>query len=218
MEKIIQNTELDINLLLIQWSLMSGHLNDGIIEKTKFGKFNLWFCFLLCLFNGTKWSILILSPKESQMTNFLGEWAYFFGPKVIIDLIIVVATIYIIAIKIQFIFMSKNPKKMLYWIDAMTYDHDNQSFNKLNLIESQSKMFIKRLSLSLFLIQHFTYSFIIFFILVSCILVFKRLNHHFSNYLISILCYTPLIYYNIRFLFGFLAILYPVRDNIFNLF
>ena len=40
MNKIIENTNLNSNTLLIDWSLMNGYLHDDVIETTKFGYFN----------------------------------------------------------------------------------------------------------------------------------------------------------------------------------
>ena len=71
MNKIIQITNLNIDSLLINWGLLSGHLNDGIIEPTKFGRFNQWFTFLICLFTAIKWSILLFSPQDSEMSKIV---------------------------------------------------------------------------------------------------------------------------------------------------
>ena len=85
MDELVNKSNLDINSLLINWGLISGHLHDGIIEPTKFGRFNQWFTFFSCLFTAIKWSILLFNPKDSEMVNLLGDWGHVFGPKIIID-------------------------------------------------------------------------------------------------------------------------------------
>lgn len=71
MNKIIENTNLNINTLLINWSLMNGYSHDDVIETTKFGCFNQWFGFLVCLFTAIKWSILLFSPQDSEMSKIV---------------------------------------------------------------------------------------------------------------------------------------------------
>ena len=141
MDKLAKKSNLDVNSLLINWGLLSGHLNDGIIEPTKFGRFNQWFTFLICLFTALKWSILLFTPKDSELVDLLGDWGYFFCPKLLIDFILIIISIFIITVKFIFLFTSK--QKMFYWLDVMEYDENTQSFNKLNLNETESKMFIK---------------------------------------------------------------------------
>ena len=208
MNKIIQITNLNIDSLLINWGLLSGHLNDGIIEPTKFGRFNQWFTFLICLFTAIKWSILLLIPKDSEFVDLLGDWGYFFGPKIIIDFILIIISIFIITVKFIFLFTSK--QKMFYWLNVMDYDEETQSFNKLNLNETESKMFIKRLSLSIFLLKCFTRLIVSFFVLVNLVLILKWQRNYLLNYFVSFVIYVPHLYLNASFIFGFLAILYPV--------
>ena len=209
MDKILANTNLNINTFLINLGLMTGYLNDEIIVPTIFGQLNLWFGFVLCIFHGIKWTILIFTSQDSYVANLLGEWAYFFGPKVIYDFLIIILTIYIIVVKVLFIFASKHTKRMLYWLKIIEFDAVKRSFDKLNLNETESKMFIKRLSVSFSL-----FKFVIFSVQCCAILIFvlilKLQKDHLMNYLISLLIYLPQIYLNVNFIFGFLAILYPV--------
>ena len=206
----MQNTDLNINNLLINWCLMSGYLHDGIIESTKFDRFNLWFTFCLSLFHGIKWTILLFSPKDSQMTNLLGEWAYYLGLKIIFDLLIIFLAIYVISVKLLFVYASKHPQKMFNWINVMKFNPINRSFDKLNLTKAESKLFIKRLSISFFLCRIMIYpiSFLTAFIIF--ILIFVYQNDYHLNYLISLICFLPQIYLNVCLTFGFIAILYPV--------
>ena len=210
MNKLINKSNLDINSLLIKWSLMKGYLHNGIVQSTKFGLFNQWFTFCICLYTAIKWSILLFYPKGSKMDNLLGDFGYFYGPKIIIDVMLAFGAIYVIIVKIQLIFLSKHPKKMFYWLDTMVYNDDNHSFDKLNLNQTESKMFIKRLSLSVFLLKCFTKTFTIFFIITSVAIVLGYQNDYLLNYLISILLFVPQLYFNIQFIYGFFVILYPV--------
>ena len=118
--------------------------------------------------------------------------------------------LYIIFAKILFLFASKHPKKMFYWIDVMEYNEENQSFDKLKLNETDSKKFIKRLSLSIFLLRCFTYVFTTSFYIIIPILIFQHQESYYLNYFISILFCLPLSYYSVNFMFGILGILYPV--------
>ena len=144
------------------------------------------------------------------MANQLGDWGYFFGPKIIVNFITFLIFVLIIFAKILFLFASKQPKKMFYWINAMEYNEENGSFDKLNLNESDSKKFIKRLSLSVFLLRSFTFALTISYYLVTPLLIYKHQNAYYLNYFISILFFMPEMYYGIQFLFGILVILYPV--------
>ena len=215
---MIENMDLNINTLLINWSLMSGYLHGDIIKTTAFGRFNLWFGFVLSIFHGIKWSVLLFSSKDSQMANLLGEWAYYFGPKIILDLVIVFLSVFVISVKLLFVYASKHTKNMMYWLEAMKFDPVNRSFDKLNLTEYELKVFIKRLSLSLFLLKSAIYSISSFCVLVIFVLIFKIQNDHHLNYLISLLCFLTQLYLNISLMFGFIVILYPVSFNFKSLF
>ena len=99
---------------------------------------------------------------------------------------------------------------MLYWIDAMEYNEENRSFDKLNLNENDLKKFIKRLSLSIFLLRCFTYEFIILYYTVTPILIFKHQDSYHLNYFISTWFFLLEVFNGIHCLFGILGILYPV--------
>ena len=210
MDELANESNLDINSLLIYWGLLSGHLHDGIIQPTKFGLINQWFTFFICLFTAIKWSILLLTPKESETVHLLGDWTIAFGPKIILDSIIIFLACYIITVKLIFIFASYHSKKMFYWLDALEYDEDNKSFNKLNLNETESKMFIRRLSLTIFLFRCVSYVFMISFYLANFMFVLIYRKGYYLNYLISLVIFIPQHYIDGQFIFGFLAILYPV--------
>ena len=210
MDELANKSNLDINFLLINWGLLSGHLHDGIIQPTGFGRFNQWFTFFSCLFTAIKWLILLLTPKESETIHLLGDWTTAFGPKIILDSIIIFLACYIITVKLTFIFASYHSKKMLYWLDTLKYDQDTKSFNKLNLNEAESKMFIRRFSLSIFLLRCVSHVFMISFYLANFVFVLMYRKGYYLNYLISLVIFIPQHYIDGEFIFGFLAILYPV--------
>ena len=114
-KKIINNFveafSLDINLWLIKYGLMTGYLHDGTsIQVTKYGIINQWICILLCLFTSIKWMFLIFQPEESQIVDQLGDWTPFFGPKVIVDAMLIIASVHSLAYIVLFNFGSWNPK------------------------------------------------------------------------------------------------------------
>ena len=144
----VDQSDLSINSWLIRWGLMSGEYKDGKINTTKCGLINQLFAFWLFVYAIIKWTILLFSPKDSLTANLLGEWAYYFGPKIIFDLFIIILSVYVIVVKLLFVYASINTKKMFYWFEAMKFNPVDRSFEKLNLNESQSKKFVKRMSIS----------------------------------------------------------------------
>ena len=93
---------------------MKRQLNDGILETTKFSSINNWAGFSSNLFTGIKWTILLFYSKKDKITDLLGDWRYFIGPKVIIDSIIIIATCYYISVHSLFNYSLIKQKKMLY--------------------------------------------------------------------------------------------------------
>lgn len=55
---------LDINSMLINWGLMTGRYQDGVIKTTKFGKLNMSFAFTLFTFEAIKFTILIILAQK----------------------------------------------------------------------------------------------------------------------------------------------------------
>ena len=136
MEKLIEKSNLNVNFWLLKVGLMYGHLHDGIIQTTKFGilKCSTVFCF--SIFTTIKWTIYLFCAKESRMCNLLGDWSYFYGPKLLVDLILLILANFVLFVFLLFYFSSKNPKKMLFWLDHMQFDSENQCFNFLKLNQS----------------------------------------------------------------------------------
>ena len=98
MNNLIKASNLNINSWLINWGLMKGQLNGGILETTKFSLINHWAGFSSSLFIAIKWTILLFYSKNDKLTHLLGDWRYFIGPKVIIDSIVIISACYYISV------------------------------------------------------------------------------------------------------------------------
>ena len=212
MEKLIEESNLNVNFWLLKVGLMYGHLNNGVIQSTKFTIFKWFTAFCLSIFTAIKWTTYLFCAKESRMCNLLGDWSYFYGPKLLVDLILFILAIFVLLVFLLFYFSSKNPKKMLFWLEHMQFDNENRCFNKLELNQSDSKEFVKRMSLLFFTFNISVYPLTIFFAISNIITVFiSRKSHHFY-YIISILIFTPQFYINSCCIFGLLVILYQVSQ------
>ena len=121
----------NINNFLIHLGLMNGQYHDGMIRTTKFGVFNQRICISICIFSAVKWFFLLFHSEEEKIAHQLGDFTSFFGPKIIISLLIIFASIHILVDISYFYFCSK---KLLFWLDSMEYDSDDECFHKLNLI------------------------------------------------------------------------------------
>ena len=209
MNKLIGNTNLNVNSWLINWGLMPGYLRNQIIETTKFGLFNQWFCFLLSLFTAIKWIILMFYSADSQMANLLGETAKFYGPKLIVDVIIVIVSCHSAILTCLFYFCTKS-SKILFWLDFMEYDSTNQCFNKLNLNETYSKIYIKRFAFISSITFTIYYLNCFLFYTFGLIIIYLSQKDYLSNYIISITIYSIGLYYFSSHLFGPLMLLYQV--------
>ena len=147
MDLLFEKTNVDINSMLISWGLMPGEYYNGVIKTNKFGLFNMWFAFILFLYQLIKWLILMCCPENSQVAIYLVEWTQYFGPKLIVDFIVVVEAVDCIIFILLFYYSLNNSKKMLFWIDFMEFDAEIRCFHKLRLIESESKRFTKQFAL-----------------------------------------------------------------------
>lgn len=203
---------LSINKLLINWGSLDGYLKNGVIQPTKFGRINQWATFGVLLFTAIKWAILMFSPQESWLTNWFGDWGQFYGPKIVADVIIFLFATTMIAIKLLFMFSSKHLKTLFYWLDVLEYNPDNNSFDKLNLDETESQIIIKGFSVFLFILKCFFDFLLVSFISASYLLVIilKWKNQYFINFLISFTCFLPQHYLDVVLLFGYYALLYLV--------
>ena len=209
---------LSINKLLINWGSLEGYLENGVIQSTKFGRFNQWATFGVLLFTAIKWAILIFSPQQSWLTNWLGDWGQFYGPKIVADVIIFLFATTMIAIKLLFLFSSKHPKKLFYWLDVLEYNQYNHSFDKLNLDETESQIIIKGFSVFLFVLKCFFDFLLVSFISASYVMIFilRWHNKYLVNFLISFTCFLPQHYLDVVLLFGYYGLLYLVSFKFQN--
>ena len=190
MESVLDNTNVDINLMLINWGLLNGRYEDGVIKTTKQGIINRWFAFTLFTFLSIKYTLLMFIKEESEMAIYLGEFMQYFGPKIFVDFIAAVVCENSAILIMLFYMASKSADKMLFWLDHMEYDNETRCFYKLNLTISDSKRFTKRFALLWFIIKpvvHFL-GFITFITILASFFLFRN-NDHFY-YLISIFVYS----------------------------
>lgn len=133
----VDQSDLSINSWLIRWGLMSGEYKDGKINTTKFGLINQLFAFWLFVYAIIKWTILLFFPEDSLLANQLGEFAQWYGPKLITDVILNFTAVNSLLIILLFYFCANfNSKKMLFWLDFMEFDADNRRFKKMKLNNS----------------------------------------------------------------------------------
>lgn len=203
--------DLDINRWLIYWGLMSGRLEDGTIKATKFGIYNRLFGLTLSSIETIKFIILLFHPIGSKWVDLLGDFAYFFGPKVITDLMIIIISVdYLIEICL-FYYCSMKPKKMLFWLSIMEYDNEKRRFNKLNLNEFDSKVFVKRFSISALLIIGLNYLIQLSFFVVGFIPTYLFHRDYFLFYSFGIILFGVQFYYLLSGALGILMIIYQVN-------
>ena len=48
----------------------------------------MWFVFILSLLQSIKWSVLMFIDQNAQLSNYLGEFVQYFGPKIFGDICI----------------------------------------------------------------------------------------------------------------------------------
>ena len=210
MEKLIEKTNLDINLWLINWGLMRGECHNGIIKTTKFGLINQLFATLLFSFELIKWIILIFNPAGSQMAHYLGEFGPNLGPKLILDTMIILECIN--SLILIYYFGSKCSNK--FWLDFMHFDVENRCFDKLDLNEINSKKFIKQFALAYFIIEKINYlqTFITFSLILLTFFIFTNKYHLY--YIISIIMFCTGVWYLTHHWFGLLMIFFQVINEI----
>ena len=183
MDFSLDKLNLDINSMLINWGLMTGRYEDNVMKTTKFGQLNMAFIFTLYLYEGIKWNFLMFYPEESQVALYLGEFLQYFGPKLVVDFILIAESVNSIVL-ILFFYFSSN--RMLFWLDHMQFDNKSRCFDKLNLSVPDSKRFIKQFALLLLIINKANYflTWIAFIAPFASFLMFK--HEYYFNYFISI--------------------------------
>ena len=212
MNKIIENTNLNINSWLVNCGLISGYLHDGNIKSTKLTIFSWLGSFCITIYTAIKWIVILFTGIDSELSNQLGDWAYFYGPRKLVDFTILILAIYVLFTFILFIFSSKHPKKMLFWLEKMEFDLMNRRFSKLILNESESKTFTWRMSLLRIIYISFVYLSFAVFVISNFYSTFKRKKAYFFHYLISVSLFCIQFLINCYFIYGFLIILYQVKN------
>lgn len=210
MDKLIENTNLNINSWLISCGLMYGHLQDGKIYFTKITICKWLIGLSISIFHAIKWTTFMFDSQHSMTSDLLGDWSYFYGPKLLVDFIILFCEIYVLFAFILFFISSKHSKKMLFWLEKMNFDNDNRRFRKLNLNELDLKTFTKRMSLLRIIYNGFIYSLIVFLAISANYSVFKYKKAYYFYYLISIIVFCPQFYINLYVILGFLVDFYQV--------
>lgn len=210
MEEILKKSDLDINSWLIDWGLIRGEYNDGVIETTKSGLRNNWFTFWLFLISSIKWTTLMFYSKESQVAIYLGEWAPWFGPKLVVDSMLLIQSFNSLILVILFYFCSRNPEKFLLWVEFMKFNTENRSFDNLNLNKLDSKRFAKQFALSWFIVKRINYLLISLSFSILFVSFFYLENKHHLYYLISFVMFTLCLKFYTNHWFSLLLVLYQV--------
>ena len=181
------------------------------IFTTKFGWFNNWFSFLVFLLSLIKWITLMFCEKQSQISYYLGEWSDWFGPKMVTDFILIVQPLNSLILFFVFYSASKDPKKLLLWLDFMRFDNDHQSFSKLDLHEADSKNYIKQFAMSRVIVKHICYSvtYLSMLVLIVSLYYFENRNHFY--YAISFIFFCTGMFYYSNHWFGLILIFYQVK-------
>lgn len=206
-----KKANLNMNSWLINWALLTGHYHaeNGLIETIKFGLFNQWFTSAVLILSSIKWFTLMFYPQEHPIAFYLGNFAYYFGPKLVVETIACNVPLDSFVIILLFMFFARNPKKYLFWVDLMKFDYDNQLFPKLNLNESDSQRFVRRFQMSWLIVKPSMYFYIAITHLVhlaSYFYIEESYNlYHFVYYYIS---FAQNIY---TIWFGMVMILYQVN-------
>lgn len=212
MNKLIENTNLNINSWLVNCGLMYGNFDDGIIYTTKFTILQWLIGICLTIFHIIKSIIFLSVSKDSKMANLLGDWTFVYGPRSLVALIILFSEIFVLSIFIIFYFSSKYPKKMLFWLEQMEFDPFTRRFSKLNFNQTDLRAFTRKISFLRIIYSIFVYSLIVFFFITANLSVFKRIKSYYFHYFISILMFCPMFYINISCIYVFLVIFYQVNQ------
>ena len=216
MKNLFENADLNVNSWLINWGYMNGYLKDGQIHINKYNVIYQLIIMIIMLFNIIRFAILLLYTKESEISKKLGDWSYFFGPRIMINGLAFSVSFYILMLMAFFKFCARNSQKMFYWLDIMDYDSATRCYFNMNLNDSDSKMFIKRSLMFINALKCFTVICIPIFINTVCISIFIQLNDNYLNQLIAVLIFIFISYHCIGFAFGLPIILYLVSIKLVN--
>ena len=215
MQNWIENTDLNINSWLITWGYLNGYLQDGQIQTTKYTIIYQWIVIIIVAINAIRFGILLSNPKGSLICYQLGDWGYFLGPRLIINGLCFVGCCYAIVVIAFFKFCTRNLKMLFYWLNIIEYDNEIRCFFNMNLNESDSKMFIKRISIFKTVFKYFTVLIIPFYAFVNLLSVFLYIKDYYLNYLVGIIVFLPALYQCSGYVCGLPIILYLVRLKLF---
>ena len=184
--------------MLIKLGLINGHLKNGIVETTKFGLLMQSSNFSIAISAFIKWFILLFYPEDAQIVHVLGDFSHFFGPKIVIDTMIILDSIHCLIISSLFCYCSMKPKKLLFWLELMEFDVDKKCFAKPKFNKSDSQLFTKVFAISITLVWRFTHFMCLFNFFAAVIPAYLYQKEYFFYYLISIICFT----FQLHFIFG----------------
>ena len=206
---------LNINSWLINWGLMNGYIDKEKIQTTTFGIVNQWLAIFLNLIGAIKWIILLFHSKDSEVTHLLGDIVMIFGPKVILDTAVIFISVHLLIATFFFKYCSRNKNNvMFYWLECLEYDFVNRCFSKLNLNESDSKKFTKRVAISSLILRVSHLSLTMFYVMVTSVFVYLFLREHYITYGIAIILIVPQFSYMERQGFGLLVVLILVKQTL----
>ena len=97
MNSTLDNINLDINTMLINWGLINERYQDGVIRTTKFGIINMAFALGLFSFEAIKWPILMFYKLVFWNKLFFEIWLLVFCS----ILGIVIYALFIVAIEVR---------------------------------------------------------------------------------------------------------------------
>ena len=146
----------------------------------------------------------------------LGDIAMIFGPKAILDPIVIFISIHLLTATFLFKICSqmKNTQTMFQWLESLKYDYVNRRFGKLNLIESDSKKLTKRITISSLILRGYHSSFTVFYAVVISVYVYLFLREYYITYGIAILLIVPQFSFMAKQGFGLLIVLNLVNQTI----
>lgn len=211
MDKIIEKSDLNINSWLISWGLMRGEYHDGVFKITIRTVLQQLLVFSLSLFQLVKWLILIFNAEDSDLSHYLGEWAHYLGPKLIVDTIVILEPVN--SLSLIFYFGSTSNPKLLYWLDLMHFDVEKRCFDKMDLNEKDSKKLMVQFALASWALKRI----IVFLDSITFIVIYVSFffftNDYHIYYFISIALFTADVWYLSFHWFGLVMVFYQVNNS-----
>lgn len=206
MKWLKDKSNLDINSLLISWGLMKGECQDGVIRSSKFGLNNNWFCFSINLFNATRFMFCLFYPKNSSIIRQLGDFGWFIGPKIILDLIIICISTNSFVLVLLFMFVKK-----FFWLEFMNYDFEKERFINLRLSKTNSERFVNRFVMIMSIVKILVNFCLSFYVISSFISLYIFENDYYLNYIISMIIFDVNGWFFLSHWFGLLGIMFQVK-------